>query len=1482
MTLSILKHIGRTALASAALLLASGAAHAQSPRLYSTPQGLSSTRIHDVTFDRNHFMWISTTSGLVQFNGQSFTAYRAESGTPWTLQTNRVNCLYEDGASRHWVGATDGLYYFCRTENKFTHYYMTADSLAQSVSCIVSHPLNPNRLIVSTYGWGVYVFDAERREVVEGEGERISGNLKRYNVQQMLVDEHRNLWLLHPWGLRVVSLDNYRTVRLRGPQQLVDDLQETMAVHSVCSDHGRHCLWLGTAKHGLLRCDLATMKVSRVDDAQLNRSDITALCIDADGRLLVGTENSGLFRFHPEEGQLTGLHYLNCPVDLERSKIHHILYDDQQNLWLSLYQKGLLVIPRQDNIFTFRTAGPSAEMPSTGAVRAFAVLGTGERLTAMDGGGLVVNHPSHAPQGPAVFTTANSPLLTNSLMALAAAGERAYVGTYGFGLYVYEGGRIVREPALSHLDRTPVMALAYDAARRLLYIGTNGEGVWAYDEAQRTCRRLGGMRQGAYNPWTITLAHSDATGLWLGTEGGIYRYAEAADSLCQVRTQDDGSSPRAVSFVPMGDTCVWCATEVGLLRYDDATGALVRLDGDAPAEDEYMSMVADPRGRLWFATSHGIGFYEPAVGRFVSYRNAEISLAGNFSLGASLYVPDGRILFGGDNGTIRFDPETVTHAGRTLKEIIFTRLWVNNEPTDYVPNRRDNCLDAALWFAKTLTLPADQNSFSIGFASQEYGNPFSIRYAYRLEGYEDAWHEAHGSDVMANYSSLPGGHYRLQVRAFADDNMERSLADADWRPSKSATFKQLTVIVLRPWYAQWWAYLLYALLAAAAVWAVVTYFRNRAHQRRVLERTRHNQQIKEAKLRLFTSISHDLKTPLTLIISPLRRLMERKDHDRATQKVYELMYRNALRILMLINQQMDIRRLDNGQLRLHMQPLDVEAFLGEIMRYFAHAASAHHIDFVLRVAKPLRGQGAALGLWGDPEQLDKVVFNLLSNAFKYVPNEGIVRVEVRAVDNAAAGGARCLPLEGVDRVLEISIFNSGSALDTADAGRIFERFYQGRNAQSAAGTGIGLNLARELTELHHGTLSAENVLSADPETGASPTVEGVRFVILLPLGDAHLTEAEKQRAAATEGDEATAGAMMQDIDATRQDLTAAAATADDDDVPLAMAADAPAEEDAPAADAPTEVSADADAAPGAAEASAGEVEVAASEPAAPAADVASSDRPTSGPRNKARAITVLLVDDEPDMLDYLSSELSDYTVITARSGNEAWASLLAGAPDVVVTDIRMEGGDGLELCRRIKGNPDTLRLPVIVLTGEVGEEMHAEVLQLQADHYLTKPVNIQLLRSAIRQTVKTRADLKNRSRRSEMGFDYDQKQMASPDQQLLARVTEAIQRHLDDSEYSVDQLAAECGLSRVHLNRKLKELVGTSPSALIKQARLKQAAILLVNSDVTIAEIAYTCGFSSPSYFTQNFTNYFSMTPKEFIANYQSNPNDEKLRKLLD
>jgi YesN/AraC family two-component response regulator len=262
--------------------------------------------------------------------------------------------------------------------------------------------------------------------------------------------------------------------------------------------------------------------------------------------------------------------------------------------------------------------------------------------------------------------------------------------------------------------------------------------------------------------------------------------------------------------------------------------------------------------------------------------------------------------------------------------------------------------------------------------------------------------------------------------------------------------------------------------------------------------------------------------------------------------------------------------------------------------------------------------------------------------------------------------------------------------------------------------------------------------------------------------------------------------------------------------------------------------------------------------------------------------TILIVDDDEDFCHYLKKELTNFSVQLCHSGNQAWKQILSTHPDVIVTDYMMPDGDGLELCQRIKSNPETDSIPVILLTSEGSEAIELKSTQLNADRYLTKPFNILLLKSAINQALRVRDKIIKQIHRTEMGYEYDSLSMDSANDNLLKKVTDYIKDHLEDCDLSVEDLSKEVGISRVHLNRKLKEIIGMSPSNLIKSIRLKQAAYLLVNNKVNISEVAYKVGFSSHSYFSYNFHDFFGMSPKEFIVYYAENQDEESIRKLLE
>ena len=479
-------------------------------------------------------------------------------------------------------------------------------------------------------------------------------------------------------------------------------------------------------------------------------------------------------------------------------------------------------------------------------------------------------------------------------------------------------------------------------------------------------------------------------------------------------------------------------------------------------------------------------------------------------------------------------------------------------------------------------------------------------------------------------------------------------------------------------------------------------------------------------------------------------------------------------------------------MELHFEEQDLIALIKGIMLSFKNMATIKQISFTMETSDP------TLFLWIDNVHFDKIIFNILSNAFKFTPKSGRILIRVQYKKNDGL-----IPDRRVAEYAEIRIFNTGTHIDENDLEHVFERFYQG-NAAVTAGSGIGLHLTQELVSLHHGQTDAHNIGN-----------DGVEFTVRIPLGNAHLSDKEL-------------------VPIKKESGSRSPSKTNDDATPDKEFAD----------------------------------------PVPPSADSAAIVH-----KNKH---TILVVDDDEDFCLYLKKELSDYTILTSNSGHKAWEQILHKHPDVVVTDYLMPDGNGLELCQRIKNNPETDSISVIMLTSEGSEQVQMQSVDMHADRFLAKPFNMVLLRGAISQAIRAREKILNKVHRTEMGYNYETMAMDSADDKLVKKVIGYIKDNMEDSELSVETLSKEVGLSRVHLNRKLKEILGVSPSNLIKSIRLKQAAYLLVNNKVNISEVAFKVGFSSHSYFSYNFHEFFGMSPKAFIIHYSENQDEESIRKLLD
>lgn len=582
----------------------------------------------------------------------------------------------------------------------------------------------------------------------------------------------------------------------------------------------------------------------------------------------------------------------------------------------------------------------------------------------------------------------------------------------------------------------------------------------------------------------------------------------------------------------------------------------------------------------------------------------------------------------------------------------------------------------------------------------------------------------------------------------------------------------------------WWAYCIYVFLLGLLVLGIVNYILSRMRHRREIMKREHAEQLNEAKLQFFINISHEIRTPMTLIINPLEKLLAEKKGGEV-QKTYLMIYRNAQRILRLINQLMDIRKLDKGQMFMKFRETDMVGFIDDVMLTFDYMARKKKIHFSFEHAMP------QLKVWVDMNNFDKILMNIFSNAFKYTPEQGEITVSLSTGRDAT----RRDPLK---EYFEITVTDSGIGLDREKIERIFERFYQIDNdvTKSNFGTGIGLHLSRSLVELHHGIILAENREDAP----------GSRFVIRIPLGSAHLRTDE-----------------LEDVEAL---ITPHAVLVKPEKTDLEeVFEEEEGEED-------------------------------------------EEGKKTGKAKNRMR---ILIVEDEEEILSYLKEELEgDYRIMTRKNGREAYDTILADTPDLVISDIMMPEMDGLSLCRKIKQNTNVNHVPVILLTAKSKPEDTMEGMATGADAYMVKPFNTELLKSTIANLLANRKLLKSKFSGAQQQEDKVQKlSMKSADEILMSKIMKVINENLSNPDLNVEMLAANVGLSRVHVHRKLKELTNLSARDFIKNIRLQQAAALLKEKKLTVSEVAYATGYTNLSHFSSSFKEVHGMSPKEYMLAHQ-------------
>ena len=1318
--------------------------HAYSLRQFSNKNGLSNSAILSLYQDHQGVIWIGSCDGLNIFDGTNIHVYNPVNLTKAPLSGNLINDIMETEKDVLWIQTNYGLdrldtklqisksftefkdkNYMAKSRDNdlfivkddgYIYYYQSEKQLFQKLEVpqiafghVLSTIIDKNNIL--------WVFtsnnDTRSYQIIKNKEEiaLTPNNLFKHSEQLLwaFAEEDLVYFIDKTYSLYEYDFGNQQQYFIADLKAEVETRGEVSSIIKQQNDY-----YIGFKSSGLIVLKyMSNQKIKyQMQDTEIH-SGIFCLMKDKYQDIVwIGTDGQGVYMYFNDTFSITNT-LLDTPVYQINNPVRTVYYDEEQTLWIGTKGGGILRIRNYS--------------PETNAAVSF------DRISI-----------------------SNSTLTDNTVYCFApGSANRLWIGTEnGLNYYSYQNKQLKAFTVIADGKKVKYVHSINELNDTTLWVSTVGEGIVkvildkagsspSVKSATRIVLDDGRM---ASNYFFTSFQENDSI-LWFGNRGyGAYRLNVETEQLTPYRFDNVVNSQTAndIFAIYKNEKGYWLGTSSGLLHFNEDYSHY-HDRADLFSNNTVHGILEDQQNNLWISTNQGLVRFNPKTNTGQTYDRENGLEVTEFSDGA--FYKDSRtetLFFGGTNGFVTVKPNAYIMADY-MPQINLKGLSIFGKEYnihDFLHDKKGK---------KILQLDYSRNFFCIDFMAIDYINGNNYSYSYKLDEVSSQWIES-GTSASAIFSNLAPGQYTLLVK------YKNNMNGKECEPQK------LLIQITPPWYLSNWAYILYFILIALfcilAVYRIVHQYRRKQH--RMIEKLNREkkEEVYESKLRFFTNITHEFCTPLTLIYGPCERILQHENSDVFIKKYAQIIKSNTERLNSLIQEVIDFRRMETGNQICHIQELNISKLAKDIIDSFGELAEQNQIHLETNISPDI--------IWkSDYSGFTKILNNLISNAFKYSPENGTIRISIKIE---------------VDK-LNIQVYNTGKGICKENIPLIFNRYSVLDNIQEnsikglSSRNGLGLAICQSMVELLQGTIEVKSEID-----------QYAQFIVNLP----QLEVTEEAEHVLNETPK--------------------------------------------------------------------------SEPLSNNTNIETAERGDYEKEFNQPETTILMIDDNKELLWMLKDILSDeYSILTAENGEEGLVLLKQKTPDLIITDIMMPKIDGITLIKQLKSNKHTMHIPLIILSAKNTTDEKIEGIESGADAYIPKPFNTQYLRSIIKQLLKKQEELKQYYNSSASAFEFSGGQLLQQeDKKFMETAVELINENMDNTEFGPEELAEAMQTSSRNLYRKFKNLDQLPPKDFIKEQRINYAAKLLLTTTLTIQEIMYRTAFTNRSHFYKEFGKRYNQTPKEY------------------